>query len=135
MRKEAEVILSEAAEIYGKEFKDSEKYVIHRDLHQYNILDDGERFYGVDPVGNIAPKEFECVRYIRNDLRGKDDYSGRYKTLIKVFGQFADPLRITLAFIIDAAFHVVSSTFENEEKTETVFTLDVIKAAKDYAGI
>ncbi len=37
-----------------------------------------------------------------------------------VFSAYADPKKITYAFIVDAAFHVVSSTFENEDRKETL---------------
>ncbi len=134
MKEEAEKALREATELFEEAFSSAEKYVIHRDLHQYNLLDDGVRFYGVDPVGNRAPVEFECVRYMRNDMRDhpEEGYLKRFETLMEVFGRYADPKKIAAAFIIDGGFHVVSSTYENALPTETLFTLDIMEAAKEF---
>ena len=123
-----------AIELFQKTFSDSKLYILHGDLHEQNILDNGKRFYGIDPNGFLAPIEFECVRFIRNDVRNHPSFGfkERFDILIRNFGRFVDIFRLADAFIIDMAFCTFNSVFENEETKETVDDLDLIKTAKEW---
>ena len=102
-----------------------------------NVLDDGERLWGIDPNGFIAPIEFECVRFIRNDVRNHADfgYPERFDLLVHSFSRFVDARRLVCMFIIDMAMCTYNSTFENEDDLETRVDLELISIAKEWLKI
>lgn len=124
--------LEYAIKLYEQEFLDAESYVVHGDLHELNILDDNERFWGIDPNGMIAPIELECVRFIRNDVRNHPTfgYEARFDLLVHYFSKFVDKKRLVQMFIIDMAFCTYNSVFENELPDETYLDLELIRIAK-----
>lgn len=126
--------LAEAVQLFQQVFSDAKLYIVHGDLHEENILDDGKRFYGIDPNGMVSPIELECVRFVRNDVRNHAD-SGleeRFDLLLKSFARFVDIYRFVNMFIIDMAFCTFNSVFENETPQETLIDLELIRIAKDW---
>lgn len=133
-RIEIELELAYAIELYEKEFANVPKYIIHGDLHERNILDDGNRFWGIDPNGMIGPIELECVRFIRNDIRNHPNFGfeERFKILLYSFSRFVDIKRLAKMFMIDMAFCTYNSVFENEQPDETYVNLELIHIAKNW---
>ena len=133
-REQIEPELIEAAELYRAGFQNARRYVLHGDLHENNILDDGKRFYGIDPNGMLGPIELECVRFIRNDVRNhpEDGFEQRFETLLRHFSRFVELDRLLDIFIIDMAFCTYNSVFENEDPKETLDDLELIRIAKDW---
>ena len=133
-KREVKDELEYAIRLYAKEFMDCKKFILHGDLHELNILNDGERYWGVDPNGMWAPLELECVRFIRNDVRNhvNEGYETRFKKLLDYFKQFVDLNKLVKMFIIDMAFCTFNSTFENETPEETLVDLELINIAKRW---
>ena len=123
-----------AVHLYEETFADAPMYILHGDLHEQNILDNGKRFYGIDPNGMLAPLELECVRFIRNDVRNHPEFGmeARFEILLRSFGRFVDIRRLAKMFIIDMAFCTYNSTFENDEPDETRVDLELIRIAKHW---
>ena len=123
-----------AVALFEQEFADAPLYVMHGDLHELNILDNGKRFYGIDPGGMLGPLELECVRFIRNDVRNHPafGYDARFDILLRSFGRFVDIRRLVCMFIIDMAYCTFNSTFENEDPAETYVDLELIRIAKEW---
>ncbi len=132
-REQIEPELIEAAELYREVFRNARHYVLHGDLHENNILDDGKHFYGIDPNGMLGPVELECVRFIRNDVRNHPDvgFEQRFEILLRHFSRFVDLSRLLDIFIIDMAFCTYHSVFENEDPKETLDDLELIRIAKE----
>ncbi len=131
---EVEKELKEAIKSYDKDFAKAKRYILHGDLHEQNILDDGKRFWGIDPSGMLAPIELECVRFIRNDVRNHPafGYEARFDLLINSFSRFVNKKRLIKMFIIDMAYCTFNSTFENEMPDETYLDLRLIEIARAY---
>ena len=123
-----------AVDLYQKVFADRENYILHGDLHELNILDNGKRFYGIDPNGMLGPIELECVRFIRNDVRNHPsvEFEHRFELLLSSFSQFVNIHRLVDIFIIDMAFCSFNSVFENENPKETYDDLELIRVAKKW---
>ncbi len=126
--------LVDAVELFESEFADAPLFIMHGDLHELNILDNGERFYGIDPNGMLGPLELECVRFIRNDVRNHPSfgYEARFEILLHSFARFVDIHKLVDIFIIDMAYCTFNSTFENDEPTETMVDLELIRIAKEW---
>lgn len=124
--------LTYAIELYGKEFANAPKYILHGDLHEWNILDDGNRYWGIDPNGLLGPIELECVRFIRNDVRNHPafGFEERFKTLIHNFARLVDSEKLVKIFIVDMAFCTYNSAFKNEKPDETRVNLKLIDIAR-----
>ncbi len=133
-REQIEPELIEAAELYRAVFQNARRYVLHGDLHENNILDDGKRFYGIDPNGMSGPIELECVRFIRNDIRNhpETEFKQRFEILLRYFSRFVELDRLLDIFIIDMAFCTHNSVFENEDPKETLVDLELIRIAKEW---
>ena len=123
-----------AIALYDKIFAGKELYYLHGDLHENNILDAGDRLFGIDPIGMIAPLEFEFVRFIRDDMRNHPEfgYDERFRLLLQSFARFAEQKRLACAFIIDMAFCTFNSTFENAKPDETLVNLKLIDVAREW---
>lgn len=133
-RDEVRSALDLAMALYDEVFAGTELYYLHGDLHENNILDAGDRFLGIDPIGMIAPLEFEFVRFIRDDVRNHPEfgYDERFRLLLQSFARFAEQKRLACAFIIDMAFCTFNSTFENAKPDETLVNLKLIDVAREW---
>jgi len=127
-------LLIDAIDRYQRCFGKAELYYIHGDLHMYNVLDDGEEFRAIDPNGMIAPLVFECVRFIRNDIKSHLEFEPleRLKILLYSFGKFFNTTDVVNALIVDLAFTTYNSTFENDREDDALLNMQVIEAAKRY---
>ena len=126
--------LALAWELYNETFREEDLYIVHGDLIDLNILDDGRRYYGVDPIGFLAPIEMECVRFIRNDVRNHpgSGFCSRFGMLISGFESFADRDRLIRMFLIDMAYCTYNSVFENNTPDETETDLELIRIAEEF---
>lgn len=51
----------------------STEYLLHGDLHHYNILNAGENSWKViDPKGLIGEREYDIIQFLLNNLKGKN---------------------------------------------------------------
>ena len=103
-----------ALKLYDETFEDSNKYIIHGDLHPFNMLNDSNKIYGIDPYGVIAPIAFEYVTFIRNDVREHKNfgYLSRFQLLVDYFSKYVKENELISAFLIHLAFTNYNSTFE-----------------------
>lgn len=133
MKNEIVPELKYAIKLFEDNFVNAQKYIIHGDLHSLNILNNNQQFWGIDPNGMLAPLEFECVRFIRNDVRDHPEfgYANRFEILVNYFSQFVLKEKLLKAFIIDMAFCTYNSVFENETPEETIVDLKLIEIAKE----
>jgi len=126
--KEIKDALTLAWNLYIQIFEDSPLYILHGDLIDLNVLDDGNRYYGIDPIGFIAPIELECVRFMRNEIRKhpENGYRVRFDQLTEFFSEFFDRDRLKTMFVIDMAYCTYNSVFENDTADETKIDLELI---------
>lgn len=133
-RKDIAQELDSALALYMDTFAGAPKYIVHMDLHAFHILDNGAELKGIDPVGFIAPVEFELVRFIRNDVREHKAFGDqeRFDLLIHSFGRFCDKTRLVKAFMIDTAFCAASGVLGSQAPDETLSDLKLIQIARNW---
>jgi streptomycin 6-kinase len=63
-------MLNEAATIFAENMKNSTgSFILHGDLHHYNILDGGNRGWVIiDPKGMIGEREYDVIQFLLNKL-------------------------------------------------------------------
>lgn len=118
-----EIIMSyvdEAVKLYDGVFSDDNLYFIHGDLHRYNIMRKNNCVVAIDPIGYIAPKEFEFVRFIATELcDGKGDLKRNCRELLDAFSSFLCEDKLKSALFIDIVFRLHNSIFENDAHSLT----------------
>lgn len=116
-----EPCLKKAISYYIKYFEGQELFVIHGDLRKDNILKDDNDYYAIDPIGYIAPIEFETSRFIINDIDENNlfDVNDRLELLLNYFSKWFNKRKILIATYIFTAFITYNSTFENTDMAQT----------------
>ena len=104
-----------AAALFDATFGNSNRVLIHGDLHRYNIMKKNGELCAIDPIGYLAPKEFDIARYIGTELTDTDgDRQALFDTLIDTFSRFCDKEKLIAAVYIDMIFRLHNSLFEND---------------------
>lgn len=85
--------------IFIEEQMSHDYYLIHGDLHHYNILKSDDSWKAIDPKGYLAPKEYEIAPFLKNNL--KDDIENTVKRRIE---RFSEILNFDRKKLIDFAF-------------------------------
>lgn len=118
--------LEKAIALYEKYFSDEKLYLIHGDLHEFNIIKDENEYAAVDPIGFRAPIEFEFTRFIRNDVLKNRDFgmAERFSLLLGYFSKWVDKDSLAIAAYIDMAYTTFNSCFEFDNDTQTRLNLE-----------
>ena len=123
-----------ANELYYKYFSNAPLYYIHGDLHRHNILKDGQNLIAIDPIGYIAPIEFEMTRFIGTELMASE-----YKTTLRnlhslfhLFLKYTSKDKLLSALIIDIIFRTHNSILEDSDDTNTLKWLDILEYLMYY---
>lgn len=107
--------VAKAAELYEKTFSNGLKYIIHGDMHRYNLMCYKTKIFAVDPIGYIAPYEFDIARFIATEFTENEaEILKNYSKLIDFFSDIADKDRLKSALFIDIIFRLHNSIFEND---------------------
>ncbi len=102
--------------MYTDVFDEDECVLIHGDLHRYNIMLKNGELTAIDPIGYLAPREFDIARYIGTELTDTEGNKAElYKKLLDYFAPICDKNRLKSACFIDMVFRLHNSLFENED--------------------
>lgn len=82
-------------------FDGCEKFFLHRDLHRRNLLSDHAKIKAIDPLGVIAPKEFEfTISLIIEAKSGRPEPLKTYDEMMKLYSKYCDYDRLRAAAFI-----------------------------------
>ncbi len=121
--------VNKAVELFDDTFSESQHVLLHGDLHRYNMMEKNGQLCAIDPIGYIAPKEFDIARYIGTELtdNGTADKKELFEELLKYFSVLCPIDKIRDAAIIDMIFRLHNSLFENEDYKLTDKWLGVLE--------
>ena len=123
--------VKKAVEQYKEVFEGADTALIHGDLHRYNVMSKNGVITAIDPIGYVAPKEFDIARYIGTELTDTDkEIKPLYEKLINYFSQITDKEALKKAMFIDIVFRLHNSLFENEDYVLTDKWLNVLDKIK-----
>jgi streptomycin 6-kinase len=109
-------------------------YLLHGDLHHYNILKNGDSWTAIDPKGLIGDREYDVIQYLLNKL----PETNVKETIEKRIDIFVSELNLDKERLLLRGFsHAVLSTcwtIEDGNFSETFLkTIEVFKElCKDY---
>ena len=116
-----------AIELFDETFSESQHVLLHGDLHRYNMMIKNGEICAIDPIGYIAPKEFDIARYIGTELTDTDkETKPLFEELLKYFSVLCPVEKIRKAALIDMIFRLHNSLFENDDYTLTDKWLKVL---------
>ncbi len=114
-------------------FENDEKYIIHGDAHEYNMLGSKDGCVLIDPLGYIAPFAFEYARYLGTAMKenelSKADF---YRLAEKVFSGEGDFRKNLTAFAIDVTLRACNTFIEGNTYEEILFAGSWAKRAWAY---
>lgn len=113
-----------AIDEYDRVFKSAQLTLIHGDLHRWNIMSKMGELVAIDPIGYVAPKEFDIARYIGTELTDGD---ASVDDMLDYFSSIVDRDTLKSALFIDIVFRLHNSLFENENYTLTDKWLKVLE--------
>ncbi len=128
MKEEIESDILTAVSLYDKHFAHKVMYLIHGDLHEYNIIKNVDSYAAVDPIGFAAPLAFEATRFIRNDLMKNKSFGvkERCDLLLNYFSKWISADELRIALYIDIAFTAYNSVFENKTDLQTKEMVNIL---------
>lgn len=106
----------EESEYFFKKLNETstQPYLLHGDLHHYNILSKNDTWMVIDPQGLIGEREYDLIQYLLNKLPEKD-----YKEVIKKrIDIFAEELGLNKERILmwGIAHSILSTAWSVEDK-------------------
>ena len=121
-----------AVSLYERRFSADTLYLLHGDLHEFNILKGENGYVAVDPIGFCAPLAFETSRFIRNDVLRNADFGApaRLTLLTAYFSKWLPVEKVREALYIDLSFTTYNSVFENETPRETERMLQLLDVVR-----
>ena len=124
--------LKHAIELYDRFFSDAPLYLCHGDLHAFNVLLGEDRYEAVDPIGVIAPRELEFVRFIRNDILNIRSFGMRERLdlLLSYFSRWTGRKSLLLFLYIDTVYVTYNCTFEHPTDEQTRYNLKLINVIR-----
>lgn len=128
--KKAEIMayVDKAVRLFDATFSKSNRVLLHGDLHRYNIMKKNGELCAIDPIGYLAPKEFDIARYIGTELTDTaGDTQALFGRLIAAFSAFCDTAKLQAAVYIDMIFRLHNSLFENDNYDLTDKWLSVLR--------
>lgn len=128
-------LVEKANEIYDEVFLKEKLYLVHGDLHRYNIMKSDELVTAIDPIGYIAPIELDIARFIGTELTdAKDDRNKLRDELVDYFSPLSSKEKIEAMLFVDMVFRLHNSIFENDTFELTDKWLEVIKDMFDFSN-
>lgn len=115
-------------------FDRCERYIIHGDAHEYNMLMDGENCVLIDPLGYVAPFEIEYARYLGTAMKFTQMSADEFFSLLKrILPESADLRAVLTAFAIDTTLRGCNTFIEGNTYDEICFGADWARRAWAYA--
>ena len=115
------------------DFENDEKYIIHGDAHEYNMLGSENGCILIDPLGYIAPFAFEYARYLGTAMKETEMPAEAFFSLSeRVFSGKGDFKKNLTAFAIDVTLRACNTFIEGNTYDEILFAGSWAKRAWAY---
>lgn len=129
--------LETAIKMYDLYFADAPRFLCHGDLHTFNIILGKDGYVAVDPIGLIAPRELEFVRFIRNDILNIKTFGMRERLslLLAYFSRWAGKKSLLLFLYIDTVYVTFNCTFEHPNDGPAKVNLELLSVIRQMIDL
>ena len=102
--------------IFNEVFGNKKTYLVHGDLHRFNIMKSNSEMVAIDPIGYIAPAELDIARFIGTELTisEADDIKKAKNELVEYFTPLSSKEIIESILFVDMVFRLHNSIYEND---------------------
>ena len=109
-------LVVKANRVYDDVFSNEKVYLVHGDLHRFNIMKTDNLVCAIDPIGYIAPLELDIARFIGTELTNSksQDINVLKNELVEYFSALSSKDRIEAMLFIDVVFRLHNSIYEND---------------------
>lgn len=105
-----------------EDFRSCERYLIHGDAHEYNMLVEDGGCVLIDPLGYVAPIEFEFARYLGTAMKEHPLTNAEMNALVsRILPEEVNRARAMTAFAIDTTLRGCNTFIEGNTYEEIVF--------------
>lgn len=105
-----------------KHFETEPRYIIHGDAHEYNMIMSEDGCVLIDPLGYIAPFEFEYARYLGTAMKETTLSNEAFFELVgRVLPGEANLEKCLTAFAVDVTLRACNTFIEGNTFDEIVF--------------
>ena len=119
--------VEKANDVFADVFGNEKAYLVHGDLHRYNIMKTDSNIVAIDPIGYIAPLELDIARFIGTELTDTNmDKQALKNELIEYFAPLSSKDRIEAMLFVDIVFRLHNSIYENDSFELTDKWLDIL---------
>ncbi len=117
------------------DFLNDKRYIIHGDAHEYNMLHECAGCVLIDPLGYIAPFEFERSRYLGTAMKHTEmDNDAFFALTARMLPKGERMKKQLTAFAIDTTLRACNTFIEGNTYEEICFAVDWAKRAWNYAA-
>ena len=122
--------VNKANTVFNNVFVEEKKYLVHGDLHRFNIMKTDDTVCAIDPIGYIAPLELDIARFIGTELTDTNQDRKEYKNkLIDYFSGISSKEKIESMLFVDIVFRLHNSIYENDSFELTDKWLNILNSA------
>lgn len=116
------------------DFSNDLRYILHGDAHEYNMLAGEDGAVLIDPLGYVAPFEFEYARYLGTAVKHVEMTDGELFGLInRLLPDGASIHKTLTAFAIDTTLRACNTFWEGDAQEDIVYGASWAARAWKYA--
>ena len=98
--------------IKQKYFNNTALYYIHGDLHNGNVITNGNKFVAIDPLGLLAPRDFIFARFAAFELLKANNKESMLDNVINFLFNFIDVKKFYMALMIDVDLAILTGIIQ-----------------------
>lgn len=112
--------VAQSKRVIDRYFKNDDLYFIHGGLHSRNVLKGANRFYAIDPLGFLAPRDFIFVRFAIFQIVLSENIAEWFHRTTDFLSDYIDRERFTAALFVDTVMAIHTGIIQDHDEYKLV---------------
>lgn len=112
--------VTQSKKIIERYFKNDELYFMHGDLHSGNVLKGVNRFFAVDPLGFLAPRDFVFARFAIFQTIFSENIAEQFHETAAFLSDYIDKEKFTAAVFVDTVMAIHTGIVQDHDEHKMV---------------